>query len=699
MLNQFLKFGLVGVVGFIVDSAVLYLGLYLLGLNLYSGRVLSYLVAASATWALNRLYTFSSSTRTGVGRQWSLFVIVNSVGGFVNYGVYAALVSTIGFFTGYPVLAVAIGSVMGLVFNFSLSRTLVFNTNNSSMNTNETLSLTRNYLLSNAKKSWLLISSLALMTILFSRGLFDESIGYPDADRILMDGVFIADYLRSISSWSHPVDFTISYYAQYPALSIGYRPPFFPAIESFFIMALGEHVWSGRLALMCFAAVGFSAFFALIRRQFDEKTAGAAVGLAVSLPFIAEWSWFTMAEIPVLSMILLTAYWVYRYGEGDGPEYLYFSVFSFAAALWTKQTAVFAILWFLPYLIGQLGFKSLISRREIWIGIVILIILVTPLALITFWLGDLNIAQSVGENPRGPQIPRYYWENLILYPKALLAEQLTWPVCLLVIGGLIQAVNKKDSRINFYLWWIIAVYLFFTSLNDPKLSRYTIFWIPPFCLFAALPLTYIQQNSSLVKQRMISLFIMCSILYGTIATFQKTPQYITAFKEAAAYVLKNAEHPIVFVDAHNNGYFTFFIRQFDQQKRFFVFRGDKLFSSSAIESDTWLKVHAHSRQDLKDILDEYNIDLIVVESADYTGLSIHKEFRDYLQTADFIKETSFPIESSLPRYLNQSLDVYRYRNNNLKTLKDLVIRLPIIGKIIRIRAGNNKPILEKMDAN
>ncbi|MDD2658638.1 MAG: GtrA family protein [Methylococcales bacterium] len=697
MLYQFLKFGLVGIAGFIVDSAVLYLGLYLLGLNLYSGRVLSYLVAASATWALNRLYTFSNSARTGIGRQWSLFLIVNSIGGFVNYGVYAALVSSIDLFTEYPVLAVAIGSVMGLVFNFSLSRSLVFNTNNSTMNAIAMLS--QNNLVSKTKKSWILLSSLALMTILFSRGLFDESIGYPDADRILMDGVFIADYLRSISSWSHPLDFAVSYYAQYPALSIGYRPPFFPTIESLFILTLGEHVWSGRMALMCFAVVGFSAFFALIRRQFDEKTAGAAVGLVVSLPSIVGWSWYTMAEIPVLSMILLTAYWLYKYSEGDGAKYLYFSIFSFVAALWTKQTAVFAILWFIPYLISHLGFKPLFNRKEIWISIIILIILVTPLALITFWLGDLNIGQSIGENPRGPQIPRYYWENLILYPKALITEQLTLPVSLLVVCGLVQAINKKDSRINFYLWWIFAVYLFFTSLNDPKLSRYTIFWIPPFCLFAALPLSYIQKSSNIVKRNIIGLFIICSILYGAIANFQKKPQYITAFKEAAAYVLKNAERPVVFVDAYNNGYFTFFIRQFDQKKRFFVFRGDKLFSSSAIETTTWLKIHAQSRQDLKDILDTHGIDLIVAESSDYTGLSIHKEFRDYLQTDDFKKETSFPIESSLPRYRNQSLDIYRYRKNNLKKSEDWIIRLPTIGKIIRIRASDNKPMLEKMNAD
>ena len=51
-LVQFLRFGVVGTLGFLVDTAVLYLGLAL-GLGLYLGRAISYLAAASANWALN----------------------------------------------------------------------------------------------------------------------------------------------------------------------------------------------------------------------------------------------------------------------------------------------------------------------------------------------------------------------------------------------------------------------------------------------------------------------------------------------------------------------------------------------------------------------------------------------------------------------------------------------------------------------
>ena len=128
MLKQFIKFGLVGIVGFFVDSFALYSFMDFLMLDLYTGRIASYLVAATTTWALNRVYTFSHSKGNGSnkGKQWSKFLLVNSIGGFINYGVYAFLISVYAIFASFPVLAIAIGSISGLFFNFFLARKIVF---------------------------------------------------------------------------------------------------------------------------------------------------------------------------------------------------------------------------------------------------------------------------------------------------------------------------------------------------------------------------------------------------------------------------------------------------------------------------------------------------------------------------------------------------------------------------------------------
>jgi putative flippase GtrA len=123
--QEFLRFGVVGGIGFVVDTAVLY-GALALGAGLYLGRAISYIAAATTTWALNRIWTFRGRGSGPAGRQWALFVVVN-LGGFVlNYGTYAALVTWVPLVAAHPVLGVAAGSIAGMFSNFFLSRSLVF---------------------------------------------------------------------------------------------------------------------------------------------------------------------------------------------------------------------------------------------------------------------------------------------------------------------------------------------------------------------------------------------------------------------------------------------------------------------------------------------------------------------------------------------------------------------------------------------
>jgi putative flippase GtrA len=122
---QFMRFGVVGTIGFVVDTAVLYAGLAL-GLGLYGGRAVSYLAAASTTWALNRAWTFRGQGSGPKARQWAIFVLVNLVGFACNYGTYAAMVATMPLVQAHPVIGVAAGALAGMVGNFVLSRRYVF---------------------------------------------------------------------------------------------------------------------------------------------------------------------------------------------------------------------------------------------------------------------------------------------------------------------------------------------------------------------------------------------------------------------------------------------------------------------------------------------------------------------------------------------------------------------------------------------
>jgi putative flippase GtrA len=114
-----------------VDTGVLYLATQFLHLDPYTGRVISFLCAASASWLGNRLFTFRDRHQMTLGKQWLAFVLV-SAGGFVlNYGTYALLITYVPVIRnwpieGWPVLGVAAGAIAGMFFNFSVASRLVF---------------------------------------------------------------------------------------------------------------------------------------------------------------------------------------------------------------------------------------------------------------------------------------------------------------------------------------------------------------------------------------------------------------------------------------------------------------------------------------------------------------------------------------------------------------------------------------------
>ncbi len=122
---RLLRFGIGGVVGFLVDSGVLY-ALMAVGLGPYAARVPSFLCAATATWLINRYWTFADRRSDQRGSEWGRYVAAMVAGGALNYAVYAALVANSGLVREWPVLGVAAGSLAGMVLNFISSWFLVF---------------------------------------------------------------------------------------------------------------------------------------------------------------------------------------------------------------------------------------------------------------------------------------------------------------------------------------------------------------------------------------------------------------------------------------------------------------------------------------------------------------------------------------------------------------------------------------------
>lgn len=129
MRSQLLRFALVGAAGFFVDEGVLALMHGAIGLDPFTARAISILTTMTFTWWGNRTLTFREHAARGPARmlqEWLRFVGANSLGASINYATYAALLhfAPPPFDNAY--LATAIGVGVGMISNFTLSKTLVF---------------------------------------------------------------------------------------------------------------------------------------------------------------------------------------------------------------------------------------------------------------------------------------------------------------------------------------------------------------------------------------------------------------------------------------------------------------------------------------------------------------------------------------------------------------------------------------------
>lgn len=124
---RFLQFALVGTAGFLVNECVLFISLHFAGLDKYQAWFPAFAVAVTFTWWGNRTLTFRErASRNNIALEWLTFVFTNGLGALANFCTYYALVKYVPAPAGNPLLANAVGTLIGLVFNFTVSNRVVF---------------------------------------------------------------------------------------------------------------------------------------------------------------------------------------------------------------------------------------------------------------------------------------------------------------------------------------------------------------------------------------------------------------------------------------------------------------------------------------------------------------------------------------------------------------------------------------------
>jgi len=235
--------------------------------------------------------------------------------------------------------------------------------------------------------------------ILFLTSQGEGQQWWSDAPRHALNGAFVKDFVAAVP-WRHPQDWAIAYYLQYPALTILFYPPLFPALEALAFAIFGV---STKVALftvaVCYFALGLGAF-RLLQRWMPSGIAAAGAVFFLSFAEIAFWGRQVMLDVPVTAFLVWSLVWFLRYLDNDRLRDLMLAAGLLVAALYTKQTVAFivpALGIVYGYVRGRRGFAD----RRLWLVAALAGVALIPLAVLT-----LNSARPMSVPSPAWRIPR-----------------------------------------------------------------------------------------------------------------------------------------------------------------------------------------------------------------------------------------------------------------------------------------------------
>jgi hypothetical protein len=514
-----------------------------------------------------------------------------------------------------------------------------------------------------------------IILLLTTKGITDEGTISLQGDmpRYLMNGVYFLDFLKD---WplTHPLTYTYEYYARYPALSLGHHPVLVSAAEVPFYSLWGISVFSARMTIIAFLLLGTIAWFLLIRSIYDETTAFFSSLIFITLPYIVRYSRIVLSEIPALALILVTTYFFYRYIQSDKNKYAFAFAISFAVSLYAKQTAMFLFPVFLCYFCLTKGIKKLLTK-EIILSCTIMALLIAPLIPITLKFSQTNVQWMIPSDMGS----RFTWSYLLRYLRDIINSQLTLPVSILGFTSLGILLYRKDKRVNFFVLWVVFYYIQITYTGVEG-SRYAIYWIPVFCLFAALTRHFFSSHR---WKTLISISLFAIIGYQFVAAFMLEPEYAKGYEEAAQYVVQNRKGESILYTANiDTGFFVFFVRKHNPNPNSIILLADKILATSRLKHI--VKDHIEKREQIYDMLQDFGVGYVVIEDQPFR-FPVLEWLREEVRSDQFILRKRIPVHSNNAMLQGVALYIYEYKGY-IPPLpgKKLRINIPLMGDSIEI---------------
>jgi 4-amino-4-deoxy-L-arabinose transferase-like glycosyltransferase len=474
------------------------------------------------------------------------------------------------------------------------------------------------------------------------RGVGTTDVIDTDAARHAMNGAFIHDWVGS-GHWSNPVHSAKVYYAQYPALSMPYHPPLFPAMEAIFFAVFGVKLLTARLAVALCVAICAIILNRLVSATLKSQLLAACITVTTfSLWTVQYVARDVMLEFPSMVFVLPALYFLRDFEQRYTMRHaILFAGFA-AAGVWTKQHAVF--LGAVPFLLIVLNRRwRRLLEAPLWVGSVLFGAAVIGLVALS------KMFHGTGVDQVSTSASDVYWIVTRTLPAYLgwignALKGVPGVFLLCAIGTYAFGSRKRDGakpKLALYFAWIIAICALLVVLG-PVSPRYLFFAFPAAVaigyawLFHGCRWLWGERSANAVALAftaawfVVGLFVPLEFLEGPGA--------------AAAAVVHGAPARVLYIGSAD-GNFVFAVRALDPQLQVTVIPGWKLGRSVFEESPI-------------DVLcRKYGIESVVVEKT--PGLPYWSNIRDRVRAAGKF-ERSFPLRSTRTRWQSGTVEVYRF---------------------------------------
>jgi hypothetical protein len=466
-----------------------------------------------------------------------------------------------------------------------------------------------------------------------------------DAARHGMNGAFIYDLVR-MGRVAHPVNFGKEYYAHFPAVSLPFHPPVFPAIEAVFFAITGVNVVSSRLIVAL--AVGICAL--LLNRLLRRTLWNDLLAACVTVTILSLWTsqgvaTDIMLEFPALTFTLAALLFLPGIASAHPIRSMLFFAGFAIVGVWTKQHAAFLV--GVPFLFLILSRRTrLLLRWPFWIGSIFVGAGVAGVMLIWWAFRGMGTPDANGLGTSPSSVQWIFFRNLDLYGDWITLHLLWLPAIFALTAVLVSlwaALRgyRQMPDLALYLAWIVSVAGMLMLLGASS-GRYLFWLLPP--VITVIYASLFSGSASLWGERCACCLAAGFALLWFANGLRFHPDFLQGPAEAAALVVRQGAPTRIVYAGQADGNFAFAARSLDTSLRTIVISGEKL---------------PHEKYDpaaFEAFCREYGVNWIVIEDV--------RQARKWsalpaVPPATMQLVASIPLQSSRPRW-NGQLRVYRF---------------------------------------